>query len=404
VTSTAELTAALGQATPGSCVALSPGDYGQVSVPTGVMLLGRGAELVHIQGATLAAGSALRGMTAGISGVTAAGVGVRLDSVRISSSAMDGLDVAAGGSAIVTRSEIIESGRYGIRAFDAESVSLDASLVSGSRGPGVWVECGTGCSCSQPPVVTIRDVVLRDNLVVALSLVGAHATLERVEVRENPVGSDLEAAGGIVASQCSKLTAMGLRVLDNAAYGILIEDSEAILGDADGHGPVVSGNRIGIWCQNVGRTRPATVTIEGASVHANAGIGIGVDLSSSVTIRGSEVRQTSALVLPVLVNGSPGAKEVGDGISWLGASSVVLSGVTLGGNARASVLINGSVGSASKISNLVLAEGDELLGVLQQNLPAGGAQPTLGAGAPQIDAQSGEVFPVPSSPAVPPSI
>jgi hypothetical protein len=402
--SSAELTGALASATSGECVAVSPGQYTGISVPAGVSLIGRGADLVAIDGVTLRAGATLRGVRVGPSGITIEGSGVHLDSVRIESSSTDGLSLVEGASVNVTRSEILRSGRYGVRAFNAESVVLEQSLVLGSKGPGVWVECSAGCDCPAPPGLTLRDVMLRDNLVVALSLVGTRAALERVEIRENPVGTNLEPAGGIAASQCSSLTAMQLRVLDNAAYGVLIDDSNAVLGDASGRGPVVSGNRIGIWCQNIGRTAQATVTIEGASLLRNEGVGIGVDRQSSVQIRASEIFETRALVLPVLIQGSPNAKEVGDGISWLGGSSLVVSGVTLGGNARMSMLINGEVGEGSQISALSLIDGDDQLGVLQQNLPAGGTQPALGPGAPGIATQVGEAYPIPNSLAVPPSI
>ncbi|HLM74042.1 MAG TPA: hypothetical protein VK459_15155, partial [Polyangiaceae bacterium] len=78
-----------------------------------------------------------------------------------------------------------------------------------------------------------------------------------------------------------------------------------------------------------------------------------------------------------------------------------IDGVRLGGNARSSVLIDGAAADGSSISNLTLEGGDELKGVVQQNVQAGAGTPTVGAGAPSIMSTATELFAVPVAPAVP---
>jgi len=74
---------------------------------------------------------------------------------------------------------------------------------------------------------------------------------------------------------------------------------------------------------------------------------------------------------------------------WCQGSRVEMDGVTLAGNERASVIIDGPVGEGSRIAHLTLSDGDESKGILQQDLPAGGLEPEIGPGAPALEVDTG---------------
>jgi hypothetical protein len=263
--------------------------------------------------------------------------------------------------------------------------------------------------CAAPKVILgMSKVIVRDNKIVGVSLVGAEATLTDVDVTEHGVTDDTFAGGaGMSVSGCSVLTAKATRVLDNTSFGMLVDDSAATLGGSGGSdGVEISRNQLGLWAQNIGQSGGGQMVIEGCKFLANSGVGMGFDGSSKgIIIYGTEVRDTSVEVIPVLVGGvSADAEEVGDGVSWLGASQITIDGLTLGGSARQSMLIDGPVASGSSIANVLLEQGDESKGLLQQNLPAQGEQPAIGQGAPPLLVDMGELFAVPESPMVPSGI
>lgn len=378
----------------GTCLALAPGSYPAVTLPGGVSLLGRSAELVTVSAITLSAGSGavVRGLTVGAGGVEIQGAtGVRIESVRVagsSSTIRDGVSLGAGSQATIVTSTIDGAGRAGVYAMDAD-VTLDRSLVSGAQSAGVWVEgtaCDASCNCTERPLLTVRNSTLRQNASIGVSLTGAAGDILAMEVMGTQVGASGFGGGGVAATACSDVAASQVRVNGSSDYGVLVDRSTARLGDAeDEDGTVEIGDNLrGLWIQNVDDkacpTMTGCVTLHRGTLEANLGVGIGVAGSSRGVIL-CKTAVTGTLSTPLSVfdaQNNVGKEDVGDGVSWLDKSSVVVEEVILGNNERQSLLIDGPV--AGDIVSLELRGGDANKPPLQQNLPMGGAQPTLGGG------------------------
>ena len=405
-----ELAAALAASQPGSCVTLVSGNYEDVVVPSGVRLLGKGADFVTVSRVELAAGSGsmVRGLTVGAGGLHVMGTtDVEIDAVRVSGTTSDGIEAAAGSRVTVSRSEITGAGRYSIGAMDAAGLTVQATVIELANGPGIWVQCANGCDCASEVDVTIADTVIRNTKVVGLSLVGVHATVSNVVIRDNSVNGSFQPGGGASISGCSVVEASGLSIVDNTNFGLLVDDSSATFQPASsGVSLEVTGNLRGVWLQHIGVSSTQQVLLDGATVSDNEGVGLGIsDGALGVTLRACSIANTSMIALPVKVNGvSTGAQEVGDGLNWLDASQVVIDGLTVSNSARASLLIDGEVGEGSTVSTVSLSGGDEAKGIVQQNLPEGGRQPTVSDDAPSVDATLEEMYSVAEGLSIPPGI
>ena len=407
VGSDAELTAALASAAPGTCVQLNPGAYLHALVPAGVKLLGKGADFVSLAALDLGAGSdsLVRGLTVSSDGITVSGQNATIDAVRVTNASTDGITLAQGASATVSRSDVSGSARYAAAAFDVVSLHVADSVLSGAKGPGLWAQCTGGCACTTPIDVTVSNTVIRDTKVVGLSLVGVNATLDDVEISNNTVDDQFQPGGGLAVSGCSTLTASGLSVHDNTNFGVLVDDSSASFHPSpDGMGLTVSNNLRGIWAQYIGQSAQQSFTVDGATVSGNTGIGIGIDGGSlNASLSNCTVSNTALVSLPALVHGvSAGAKDVGDGLNWLAVSQLTIDGLTVSNSARASVLIDGPVAGGSSIAHVTLEGNDLALGIVQQNLPQNGTQPAVGDAAPPIQSTTSEQFPIAIGLGIPP--
>jgi hypothetical protein len=130
----------------------------------------------------------------------------------------------------------------------------------------------------------------------------------------------------------------------------------------------------------------------------NLGVGIGVaGTSVGIVLCKSAVTGTLALNLPVSDENEMigGSKSVGDGIDWLDGSQVKIEGLTLDGNARQSLLIDGA--ATGDIVSLTLGSGEQPL--LQQNV-VGATAITVG-GSVSLATQPDRKFAVPQPISVP---
>lgn len=398
--SDAELQSAVTAASAGMCIALKPGNYGAVELPDQVSLFGRGADFVTIAGVTVGVDGRLVGMTVTAQGVVVSGTGAVIDAVRTNGSG-NSIHVSEDASASVSRASLMQSAMHGVYAVDAAAITVNATIVEGSAGPGIWAECAGGCACTAAtPVVTLSNVIARDNARVGVSLIRSQASFTSVDVLNTTVDQNFYAGGGVSVSGCSDLTASALRVHDSDDFGILVDDSSITLTGVELH-----NNLRGIWLQNIGGSATQAATITDLVASGNRGVGLGMNAATGgVTINNADISDTSAFSLPVLVEGvSAGAEEVGDGLTWLAESKAVIDGLTLTNSARAALLIDGEVAAGSTIANIAFGGGDEAKGAFQQNFPMGGL-------APQVDANSSlaqvpeEQFPVPDDVAIPPGI
>ena len=255
------------------------------------------------------------------------------------------------------------------------------------------------CACDAAIKLSVTSSILRENHIGGISLFGVAATIADVDILSTRRGDEwhyTEGGGGLSVAACSSLNAVRTRVLGSEKYGVLVDDSSASLGSPlEEDGIEVSDNVMGVWVQNISKTAPQTVTIENARVDANEGVGIGVSGESrGIIICRSAVSGTTSKALPV--KGQLGSvQEVGHGIAWLDASAVTVTGVTLSGNARASVLIDGEADGS--LSDLTLTGGDEQKGVVQQNFK-GGKQPGVSGSTPALKTDASEIFMIPLAP------
>jgi hypothetical protein len=402
----ASLTAAAAGAKEGACITVAPGTYGDVVLPGGVSLLGRGAASVTVGHVVLGAGGSgavLRGVTVA-GGVEVLGASAEITSSSIKNSAGAGITVGAGASLTVKSSAITGSATHGVSAFDAASVAIETSIISGSSGPGLWAQCASGCDCAAPSTLSVKKSILRDNKIVGVSVVGVAATLEGVDVRDNSEAPDFKGSGGISASGCSTLSASSVRVLDNSAFGILVDGASAMIGGPNADQAVeVSRNFMGVWIQNVTEQQP--VKLDGVTMLENQAVGLGTTGESrGIICWNSAISGTKLVTIPVLANGSAASQEVGDGLVWLGYSQMQLDHLTLSGNARASILIDGSTAPGSSLAHITLSGGDEDKGILQQNAKSGVTPtPETSTDSPEVTTSAVEAFSVPVGPAVPSS-
>lgn len=401
VTDDPSLTQAIDDAPDGGCIVLAPGHYSGVFIPAKRLgIYGESPDTTEVASVTVS-GSEL----ATCSGFSTGSISVESGNIlviatRIVDSFSDSIYVAAGGSAKVERSEILRAGRYAVSAFDA-TIDVTTTIIEDPAGPGVWAQCANGCDCPSPLYANISDTVVRGSAIVGVSLVGVRGTIDNIEVSGTTVGNNFEAGGGVSIAHCSDVIATDMDIEDSADFGLLVHDSALDL-----NGGVIAGNLRGVWVQNVGQSFAASVSIRNASVTRNQGVGVGVDGGSSdVLLADSTIDDTESVSLPVLVGGvSAGAAEVGDGIAWKALSSMAIERVAVSGSSRASVLIDGAVGSGSSIADLVLAGGDETKGILQQSLPQGGNEPITSGTTPPVTPSTDEQLPVPTSVAAPPGI
>lgn len=400
-----EYSSAADRAGSGSCIVLLPGSFGRLVVPGGVSLLGKGAADVRAVAVELDAGdgATVRGLAVESGSVVVASGSndVHIDQVLVENSEGSGVEVGSGSHVTISKSEIVGSALYGVSAFDAGSLDVAESIISGSMGPGLWAQCATGCDCASPMPVSVTSTMVRDNKIVGVSLVGAAAVLQGVDISDHAEGADFRPGGGMSVSGCSDISASGTRVADNSSYGILVDTSSGSLGGSEeADGVEVTGNYTGIWVNGADGLH-----LEGLTLDNNHGVALGLAGDSrGIVCWRSVIRDTQSTVVPVLSMGAASSDEVGDGMSWLDGSQVEIDGLTFENNARSAMLIDGPAGSGSTIANVELTGGDEALGLVQQNAPDGTDSPTVGSGAPSIEQSTGELFSVPVGPSAPSSI
>lgn len=395
----AGLQAALAQASAGDCVALAPGSYGDALLPPGVSLLGRSAAEVSVARVEVEAGTAalVRGLSIGAGGmlVREAAEGVILDSARVAGSAGDGITVEPGAALAVSDTTIEGSGRIGLLAFDGADVRVERSVLATNAYAAVWTQalCAQDCSCAAPAKLALRSSILRENGAYGAVLFGTVGTITAVDVKGTT--GDLtqfqRGGAGLTAAGCSEVAAKSVRVLDNHDYGVLVERSAATLGEEGVVDDVeIRGNAVGLWV-NAAPGLPVTVT--GALIDRNRGVGVGVAGDAEGGLPGEErsfvfcrsvVSGTERDMLPAF-GADPGAQpsEIGHGIAWLNAAldagseepaapvEVTIDTVTLGANADESLLIDGA--ASGVLTGLVFEGSDAAKGIRQQNL--GGMAP-----------------------------
>jgi hypothetical protein len=104
------------------------------------------------------------------------------------------------------------------------------------------------------------------------------------------------------------------------------------------------------------------------------------------------------VALPVDLGGQ---QDVGDGLVWNADAEVQLSSVTFSGSGRNAILIDGSVDPDSSLADITLTDGDDALGIVQQQFTVGDNAPTMGANVPPLQQDVSQLFAIPLEPATP---
>jgi hypothetical protein len=134
----------------------------------------------------------------------------------------------------------------------------------------------------------------------------------------------------------------------------------------------------GLWIQN--QADGQTVAVHNALVAGNQAVGVGLSASKGVTIDGAtQIMNTAMHLSGVSLNGMDSATQaqVGDGVSWIKGAEAELSDVSLSGNARQSIIIDGPVGTGSGIDNPTLTNGDDGKGIVIQRVAATDTVPDI---------------------------
>lgn len=399
-----DLAAAAATAAPGTCIALGEGSYGAATLPSGVSVLGKAAALVTVGSLDVQAGSGatIRGVRIQ-GGVALAGAVLRIEAVRIEG-ASDAIVARGGSDVTVVDSEIAGAAQHGILALDARAVRVERTLLQDLGGPGVWTQCGTGCDCVEKPAVSLDHVLVERARHVGVSLVGVNAHLETVHVVDTgqlTVPVQLAGGGGLLASGCSELDVHHLTIDTAVSFGILVDASSGAIGnDAEALGIIIVGTKVGMWLSNI----QSGITIAGADITTNQGVGIGIGgsvASKGIIIVGTLVGKTESATLLVepAVNGEK--KQVGHGFVWGGGAQVKIDGLTLAGNADASMLIDGPVAADSTLKDVTLTEGDEAKGIVQQNVMPADAAPSAEGTTPTVTRDPMKVADMPAGPEAP---
>ena len=395
-----ELVAALDSASPGTCVALLPGSYRvPVIVPAGVNVVGKGAGYVEVDSVEFTGGvSVMSGVTVTGGVIVAEGVqDVRIESVLITGAPGIGLELKPGAAAKLFRCEIIGSVGDGVFAESAY-LSMDQTLVSQSGGAGIWSQCQVGCGCVGTLDLTVSRVELSTGM--GVTMIGSKGSWDEVEVLDTAAGLG-GSSGGLGITACGDLKAKRLQVRDDTlsalAYGLLIDGGNAdIGGNVATEGFVVQGTMGGVWVMNLDETKLQQVRLAYGLIQSNRGVGIGLSGETKgyvidwTIVKGT---QLANMMTP------DGPADVGDGILWHEGAFASFSNLTLDGNARSSVLIDGEVAAGSAFANVTLQGGDEGKGIVQQSF-TGGVMPAVPSGVP-FTQQATQLHSVPPPPTAP---
>ena len=323
------LAAALGGASPGTCVLLEQGTYdGAFSVPAGV---------------TIASPQGVRGILRGGTTTT--------PTVSLTGAAGSGL----------SHLDVQVMGGIGV-AIDGGPVLISDVTVSGAGGAAASASCSTPCTSAS--AVTFSNVDLGSS-VVGLEANGAYVAWTGGAAHDNVTMTQLAGGDGIVATHGATLALTGVTVANNAAVGVLVDGAghtTATLANV-----TVSGNLArGIWAQNLdGSADAPALTLAQTTVTQNHIVGVGVLASSGVVITGGSIDST---VDGPVATGIAEVDDVGDGVELLAQTrDVRIDSVAIANNARAAGLVDAAGTGIHVVSSDVKAGASSLLFVIQRS-------------------------------------
>jgi Right handed beta helix region len=390
----ADLAAAAASAVSGSCLAVAPGTYGDVALPSGVSLLGRWADEVTVGAISVASGGAntIRGITA--TSVQADGVATLVFEQSRVTAGVHGVAVAGAGAVEIACSEVTGAADHGVLATDTSNLTVRRSYLHDIGGPGLWVACSEGCGCSSVPDVSLTDVTVERARHAGVHFAAVDAVVRDVAITDTNQRPGM--AGGVgLSAACGSVDVQGLYVDGAVEAGVLLQDTTGNLG-APGQeaGIIIINGKRGLWLSG-----DAGVTAQGFEISAAGGIGVGIDAESKgIIIINGKVEDTAAAQLPVAGGGT---QSVGDGLLWMTGAEVSITGLSLSNSARAALLIDGEVAAGSTLTDVTLLGSDASFGIVQQGVQMGATAPMVGSNTPAVTQQSDATFAIPEPPSTP---
>lgn len=276
-------------------------------------------------------------------------------------------------SARVTGTVVEESRTAGVLVVGSD-MTMVASVVRGTQpdeqgvhGQGIDIEDSP--TTRAPSKVTLSSIIVEDNRVTGILVIGSELTLEGAVVRNN--GPDDKGHGGWgldvedrLAGERGKVVVKSSLFEGNREMGIFIVGSEGTIDTSVVRDTTVGtlgqagrGIEISIWAVAGGSPRPrASVTVISTLVERNHDLGIAV--FTDATIRSSIVRGTKAID-----DGSSG-----DGVTVLSETALASASIidsSIDSNARAGIANFGAavaIESSAVTCNGFDIEGEEHFG------------------------------------------
>jgi len=459
-------------ATSGDCVLVASGSYAGASFKGGVSLLGVGADASIIKGSTKAAavleikggtGGVIRGFRIEgpgeglsiqgtqnlkveqvyISGATGAslyaGQADNLTLINVTTSGTTkgligkdttpraiGLVLTNGSSAKVTGLLAQKNGQIGHYSMDSvvtmsSSALVDNGVATDEASRGLHMGCSSVASCKALGQNSITGVLLRNNYLVSLSIVGVQVTLSNTTVNGTKHAIDSRTtyrysnAVQILAYRpfkqgfpvppgqyhSAKVTMNGCTVDNSEGAGVVVEFSSAVLKN----NTISDNGDRGIWLQHIAGSTGQSVLLEGNKVEANTIVAIGGSRATNVTIKGGTASHTRTKRLLSMQS----EEFPGDGIMAAMDSKFTVEAVSLVKNGRVSVVYDASSGSVAncKIDRKDLKLDDGILAQNNSQVSVKGNQDTKGVTLSAVTSLAQKVglddddIPIPPSMAAP---
>lgn len=210
---------------------------------------------------------------------------------------------------------------------------------------------------------TLEDVVLEKSAVGILAK-GAKVTMKGGRVSENG-SSSLTSGAGIIAADGTTLDIEGTVIEKNDGPGIVVDGSSSKLTAKSLK--VLDNAAQGVWVQNAEGTIDApAVRLEDSEVARNKLVGVGALESRGIIVVGGRIGETRAA--PTVTNLAK-TEDIGDGLFLFKGGDLKVENTTLEANARTAGIIDGSDRGIIVVGGKVTA-GPSNLKVVVQNTTA----------------------------------
>ncbi|MDC3957407.1 right-handed parallel beta-helix repeat-containing protein [Polyangium jinanense] len=272
-------------------------------------------------------------------------------------------------SIIVQRTIIVQSDNTGV-LMQGSRGTITGSTISENKGvAGIWVQRSSG-------FVTLSGNMIAANAGTGVSVLSSRAIIVQNTIGETAVGGNGDdRADGIVVAEhfvngvsegFAEASLQGNEISGNARLGVLFSgDARGIIvqNTVKGNGAADTAKRgAGIWVQSgAGALAPITIEQNVASGNGFANIGVGGN-SRAIIVQNPSIG--SAIAKPWTANGV--TANAGEGIVVFGGGHASIKNNVLAANGRSAVLLEGSASGTTVQGNTI--SGSEYA-IIVQNTP-----------------------------------